>query len=216
MKHACGLEPLPRVFVLIALGLLASCGRSENAAVVATPKPPIFATLETDKGAIEIELLPGDAPKAVENFRLLAERGYYNGLKFHRIVKDFMLQTGDPLGNGKGGESAWGKPFDDEIQKNSPLYLLGAGYKRGIVAMANAGPNTNASQFFILQKDYPLPPNYTIFGRVSQGLEVVDALAETPTKRGLDGMMSTPITPPILQKVTIRKPEAATAAPAKP
>ena len=200
-----------------ALLLLASCGRSENTAAPAAPKPPpVFAVLETDKGVIEIELLPGDAPKTVENFRLLAERGYFNGLKFHRIVKDFMLQTGDPLGNGKGGESAWGGSFDDEIQKASPLYKLGAGYVRGIVAMANAGPNTNGSQFFILQKDYPLAPTYTIFGRVSKGLEVVDALADTPTKRGLDGMMSVPLTPPLLQKVTIRRSGAPPAASAKP
>jgi cyclophilin family peptidyl-prolyl cis-trans isomerase len=206
LKPARGLKLLPRFALLGALALLASCGRSENAAP-ATPKaPPLFAVIETEKGAIEIELLPNDAPKTVENFRLLTERGYFNGLKFHRIVKDFMLQTGDPLGTGKGGESAWGKPFDDEIQKSSPLYKLGAGYVRGIVAMANAGPNTNASQFFILQKDYPLPPNYTIFGRVIKGIEVVDALAETPTKRGFDGMMSQPLTPPIMQKVTIRKP----------
>ena len=196
--------------LLASLALLTSCGRSENATTAAaTPKPaPIFATLETDQGAIEIELLSGDAPKTVENFRLLTERGYYNGLTFHRIVKGFMLQGGDPLGNGKGGESAWGKPFDDEIQKNSPLYQLGAGYVRGIVAMANAGPNTNASQFFILQKDYPLPPNYTIFGRVVKGIEVVDALADTPTKRGMDGMMSQPLTPPVIKKITIHKADA--------
>ncbi len=205
----------PRAALIVAIALFASCGRSENAAPAAPKPPPIFAVLDTEKGAIEIELLPGDAPKTVENFRLLAERGYFDGLKFHRIVKDFMLQTGDPLGTGKGGASVWGKPFDDEIRKNSPLYRLGAGYVRGIVAMANAGPNTNGSQFFILQRDYPLPPNYTIFGRVSQGLAVVDALAETPTKRGLDGMMSVPITPPVLRKVTIRQP-ATPMVPAKP
>jgi cyclophilin family peptidyl-prolyl cis-trans isomerase len=206
---------LPRVAAALTLALLTSCGRSENAAPAAPKPPPIFATIETEKGAIEIELLPADAPKTVENFCLLAERGFFNGLKFHRIVKDFMLQTGDPLGNGQGGESAWGQPFGDEIQKNSPLYKLGAGYVRGIVAMANKGPDTNASQFFILHKDYPLPPNYTIFGRVVKGIEVVDALADTPTKRGLDGMMSVPLTPPIMQRVTIRKPAASmTAAPA--
>ncbi len=199
-----------RATLALALFAAAGCSRAEEKPAPAAPKPPpIFAVLETEKGVIEIELLPGDAPKTVENFTLLAERGYYNGVKFHRIVKDFMLQTGDPLGTGKGGESAWGKPFDDEIQKNSPLYRGGAGYQRGIVAMANAGPNTNASQFFILHQDFPLAPTYTIFGRVSQGLEVVDALAATPTKRGLDGMMSVPLTPPILQKVTIRKPAAA-------
>ena len=208
-----------RASLAFALLAAAGCSRAEDKPAPAAPKPPpIFALLETEKGAIEIELLPGDAPKTVENFTLLAERGYYNGLKFHRIVKDFMLQTGDPLGNGKGGESAWGGRFDDEIQRNSPLYQNGAGYKRGIVAMANSGPNTNASQFFILHQDFALPPNYTIFGRVTKGLEVVDALADTPVKRGPDGMMSVPLTPPILQKVTIRKPAAppAAAAPAKP
>ncbi len=188
-----------------ALLLAAGCKRAEAPVAAVPAPPPIFAELETDHGTIEIELLPGPAPKTVENFRLLAERGYYNGLTFHRIVKGFMIQGGDPLGNGKGGESAWGKPFDDEIQKDSPLYQLGAGYKRGIVAMANAGPNTNASQFFILQKDYPLPPNYTIFGRVTKGIEVVDALSDTPVQRGPDGGMSQPIKPPVIQKITIRK-----------
>jgi cyclophilin family peptidyl-prolyl cis-trans isomerase len=202
---------LPRIAALIVLAWLAGCTRSESAAPAAPKPPPLFATLDTEKGAIEIELLPGDAPKTVENFRLLAERGYFNGLVFHRIVKGFMLQTGDPLGNGKGGESAWGKPFADEIQKNSPLYQLGYGYKRGIVAMANSGPDTNASQFFILHQDYLLPPAYTIFGRVVKGLDVVDALADTPTKRGYDGMMSQPITPPVIHKVTVHAATPATA-----
>ena len=198
----------PCGLLLGALLLAAGCGKSENAAVVAAPaRPatPVFAVLETEKGAVEIELLAGDAPKTAENFRLLAERGYYNGLTFHRIVKGFMIQGGDPLGNGKGGESAWGGQFEDEIKKDSPLYQLGGGYKRGLVAMANAGPNTNGSQFFILHKDYPLPPNYTIFGRVTKGIEVVDALADTPTQRGPDGGMSQPVKPPVIQKVTIRK-----------
>jgi cyclophilin family peptidyl-prolyl cis-trans isomerase len=205
---------LSRLAVSATLALLTSCGRSENAAS-ATPNPsPIFATIETDQGAIEIEFFPGDAPKTVENFRLLAGRGYYNGLTFHRIVKNFMIQTGDPLGTGRGGESAWGQPFADEIRKDSPLYKLGAGYVRGIVAMANAGPNTNASQFFILQKDYPLPPSYTIFGRVVKGIEVVDALTNTPTRRGPDGLMSQPITPPVMKKVTIHQTAAPPTAPA--
>jgi cyclophilin family peptidyl-prolyl cis-trans isomerase len=158
---------------------LAGCGKSEKSAAPAaapTPPPaPVYAVIETEKGIVEFELLTGDAPKTTENFRLLAERGYYNGLTFHRIVKDFMIQGGDPLGDGRGGESAWGGKFDDEIVKNSPLYQNGLGYKRGIVAMANAGPNTNASQFFILHKDYPLAPSYTIFGRVTKGIEVIDA-----------------------------------------
>ena len=102
-------------------------------------------------GAIEVELLEADAPKAVENFRLLAEYGYYEGLTFHRIVRDFMIQGGDPAGDGTGGESAWGAPFADEINEDSPLYR--GGYRRGLVVMANAGPNTNGSQFFIVYQD---------------------------------------------------------------
>jgi cyclophilin family peptidyl-prolyl cis-trans isomerase len=201
-----------RVWLAVALlGALVfgvSCKRAEKekgatTAVTAPSTGPLFATLETDKGAIEIELLRADAPKAVENFRLLAERGFYNGLTFHRIVKGFMIQGGDPAGDGHGGESAWGKPFEDEIKRNSPLYQLGSGYKRGIVAMANSGPNTNTSQFFILHKDYPLAPNYTIFGRVVKGIEVVDALAELPTMRGPTGESSRPVTPPVIRKVTI-------------
>jgi cyclophilin family peptidyl-prolyl cis-trans isomerase len=116
-----------------------------------------------------------------------------------------MIQGGDPQGNGRGGESAWGGFFADEIIKDSPLYLKGAGYKRGIVAMANMGPNTNGSQFFILHQDHPLPPSYTIFGRVTKGQEVVDALAELPTERGPDGGLSKPKQAPVMKKVTVRK-----------
>lgn len=159
------------------------------------------ARLETDKGTIEIEFFPQAAPKAVENFRLLAEHGYYDGLTFHRIVKGFMIQGGDPQGDGTGGQSAWGGKFPDEIPRDSELYR--AGYRRGIVAMANAGPNTNSSQFFVMHQDYPLPPNYVIFARVIKGLEVVDALAATPTTMGPDRGMSQPLTPPIIRKVTV-------------
>jgi cyclophilin family peptidyl-prolyl cis-trans isomerase len=162
----------------------------------------LHATIETDKGAIELEFLPSEAPRAVENFRLLAERGYYDNLTFHRIVKGFMIQGGDPSGDGTGGESAWGGTFEDEINPDSPVYR--DGYKRGIMAMANAGPDTNGSQFFIMHSDYPLQPNYVIFARVTKGMEVVDALAETPTGRGADGGMSQPLTAPKMKKVTIR------------
>ena len=131
----------------------------------------MHGVIETDKGPIEIEFFASDAPKAVENFRLLAEHGFYDGLTFHRIVKDFMIQGGDPVGDGTGGESAWGGTFADEINEQSALYRNG--YRRGVLAMANAGPNTNGSQFFILHQDYPLPPRYVIFGRVTTGLDVV-------------------------------------------
>jgi cyclophilin family peptidyl-prolyl cis-trans isomerase len=162
----------------------------------------MHAAIETDKGALEIEFFPADAPRAVENFRLLAEHGYYDGLTFHRIVKGFMIQGGDPSGDGTGGESAWGGTFADEINANSPLYQ--DGYRRGIVAMANAGPNTNGSQFFIMHADYPLPPNYVIFARVTSGLDVLDALADTPVTSGPGGEPSQPLTPPVIKKVTIR------------
>lgn len=192
----------------LALAFTVGCGKSEKAAAAATPPPPpptTYGVIETEKGTIEFELLTAEAPKTTENFRLLAERGYYNGLTFHRIAKGFMIQGGDPLGDGRGGESAWGGRFEDEIQKASPLYQMGAGYKRGIVAMANSGANTNASQFFIMHKDFPLPPSYTIFGRVTKGIEVVDQLVETPTQRGPDGGMTKPLTPPVMKKVSIRK-----------
>ena len=160
------------------------------------------ATITTNHGAIEVELLEADQPQAVENFRLLAEHGYYNGLTFHRIVKGFMIQGGDPTGTGTGGESAWGEAFPDNINQQSPLYQ--AGYRRGILAYANAGPNTNGSQFFIMHGDYPLEPNYVIFAKVIGGLNVVDAIANTPTTMGDDGNMSRPLTPVIIKKITIK------------
>ena len=137
----------------------------------------------------------------MENFRLLAEHGYYDGLTFHRIVKGFMIQGGDPTGTGSGGESAWGGSFPDEINPESEAYRTG--YRRGVVAMANAGPDTNGSQFFIMHMDYDLPPNYVIFARVTDGMPIVDRLADTPTTLGADGGMSQPVTPPIITKVVI-------------
>ena len=139
------------------------------------------AALQTNKGTIRFELLESDAPKTTENFITLAERGYYNGVIFHRVIKGFMIQGGDPTGTGRGGESAGGGRFDDEIDASSAIYQRG--YKKGTVAMANAGPNTNGSQFFIMHADYPLPPSYTIFGRVTDGLDVVDAIALSETDR---------------------------------
>jgi cyclophilin family peptidyl-prolyl cis-trans isomerase len=162
----------------------------------------MHGVIDTDKGPIEIEFLASDAPKAVENFRLLAEHGYYNGLTFHRIVRGFMIQGGDPNGDGTGGESAWGGVFPDEINAQSPLYR--GGYRRGLVAMANRGADTNGSQFFILHQDYSLPPNYVIFARVINGMDVVDAIAATPTTMGMDGAMSKPQTPQVIKAVTIR------------
>ncbi len=133
-------------------------------------------TLETNKGTISFETYDLDAPKTVENFINLVNKDYYNGIIFHRVIKNFMIQGGDPTGTGRGGP---GYTFDDELNPNTESYKNG--YKRGVVAMANAGPNTNGSQFFIMHKDTPLPNNYTIFGNVISGMEVVDAIATTPT-----------------------------------
>lgn len=139
------------------------------------------AVIQTNKGTIRFELLEADAPKTTDNFIKLAERGYYDGIIFHRVIKGFMIQGGDPTGTGRGGEAAAGGRFNDEINKSSPVYQRG--YKAGTVAMANAGPNTNGSQFFIMHSDYGLPPNYTIFGRVTEGQDVVDAIAATPVNK---------------------------------
>jgi cyclophilin family peptidyl-prolyl cis-trans isomerase len=189
---------------LVALSVAGCSGSSGNPKVPAGAKSSggMHGIIDTDKGPIEIEFFATDAPKAVENFRLLAEHGYYDGLTFHRIVRGFMIQGGDPTGDGTGGQSAWGDPFEDEINPDSSLYR--GGYRRGLVAMANSGPNTNGSQFFILHQDYRLPPLYVIFAHVTKGMEVVDALASTPTTMGADGGMSQPLTPPVIKKVTIR------------
>ena len=143
--------------------------------------PNRTAEIQTNKGTIKFELLEQDAPKTTENFRLLAEKGYYDGVIFHRVIKGFMIQGGDPTGTGRGGQSAWGGRFADEINSSSEVYRRG--YKAGTVAMANAGPNTNGSQFFIMHVDYGLPPSYTIFGRVTEGRDVVNAIASSQTDR---------------------------------
>ncbi len=155
-----------------------------------------IATIETNHGTIRFELLEQDAPKTTDNFRQLAERGYYDGVIFHRVIKNFMVQGGDPTGTGRGGESAQGGKFNDEINRASEVYKTG--YKTGTVAMANAGPNTNGSQFFIMHSDYQLPPNYTIFGRVIEGQDIVDKIANAQTDR-----QDRPTQDVVMNKVTI-------------
>ena len=154
------------------------------------------AVIKTNKGTIKFELLEEDAPKTTENFRLLAEKGYYDGTIFHSVIKGFMVQGGDPLGEGYGGESAWGGKFNDEINKSSALYQ--GAYQKGTVAMANSGPNTNGSQFFIMHVDYPLPPSYTKFGKVVEGQDIIDAIAEVRTNE-----RDKPLEPVMMEKVTI-------------
>lgn len=131
------------------------------------------ATLDTNHGEIVIEFDPGRSPLTVNNFVFLANDGFYDGVIFHRVIENFMIQGGDPTGTGTGGP---GYRFRDEID--------GAGsYSRGTVAMANSGPNTNGSQFFICHTDAGLPHSYTIFGQVSSGMDVVDSIATSATDR---------------------------------
>ena len=156
---------------------------SSPPAMQLAPGATYTATLHTNKGDIVIDLLHDEAPKTVNNFVFLAREGFYDGVPFHRVMRGFMIQTGDPTGTGTGGP---GYRFPDE--------RVNRRYERGIVAMANAGPNTNGSQFFIChgRNAESLPPNYTIFGRVTEGLDVVDAIANVPTQSSGRGERSTP------------------------
>jgi peptidyl-prolyl cis-trans isomerase B (cyclophilin B) len=131
-----------------------------------------IAVMQTTDGAITFELFDADAPKTVENFRKLASEGYYDGLSFHRVIKDFMIQGGCPQGTGTGGP---GYTFEDEINEHKVV--------RGALAMANSGPNTNGSQFFIVTaEECPwLDGKHTVFGRVSDGMDVLDSLEAVPT-----------------------------------
>ena len=140
------------------------------------------AIVETSKGNIKIELRADMAPKAVENFVTHSKNGYYNGLIFHRVIKDFMIQGGDPTGTGSGGESIWGKPFKDEFAPNAVFD------KAGILAMANSGPNTNGSQFFITTvPTYWLNGRHTIFGVVTQGFNIVKEIENAKTNGRYEG-----------------------------
>ncbi len=194
---------LRRFFALFAcaasLALAASACSKENApaspaspAPVSTPVAPaaaasipattpptsanVIVTLETNQGVIKLKLFPEVAPKTCENFVGLIQKGYYDGLIFHRVIADFMIQGGDPTGTGMGGTSIWGKVFDNEVR---PDVTFDA---KGKLAMANAGPNTNGSQFFITTAAYPsLNMHYSLFGEVISGQDVVDKIDHVKT-----------------------------------
>lgn len=218
---------------LFALALLAGCGNNETTVIPTPSSDSAFdgkllsgefeVILHTSEGDITLELDADAAPKTVTNFVVLAKTGYYDELTFHRTIPDFMIQGGDPSGNGTGGESIFGAVFEDEINADSyglhkkklrsevdgalppelkdatiKDYLQLQGYKfrddvkslpmeRGAIAMANRGPNTNGSQFFIVQKQGGtswLEGKHTVFGTVKDGMEVVDAIANTDTGPG--------------------------------
>lgn len=150
------------------------------------------AVMTTSEGVIKIVLNDDDTPKTAANFVNLSKKGFYNGTIFHRVIEGFMIQGGDPEGNGTGGP---GYKFPDEKFKGE--------YTRGTIAMANSGPNTNGSQFFIMHKDYPLPPNYVIFGKVSEGMDVVDKIATAETESSPMGEKSQPVDPVMVESVEI-------------
>lgn len=165
---------------------------SKEPEMVIDTKKKYSASLTTSAGVIEVELFASETPKTVNNFAFLAQDGFYNGTIFHRVMKDFMIQGGDPNGDGTGGPGY--KFEDEEITRD---------YKRGIVAMANSGPDTNGSQFFIMHKDYDLPKNYVIFGQVTNGLDTVDKIATAKVSATSLGELSKPVSPVILENATV-------------
>lgn len=157
-------------------------------------KKKYTAMFETDKGNMTVELFADKTPQTVNNFVFLAREKFYDDTIFHRTLKGFMIQGGDPEGTGRGGP---GYRFDDEPFTGE--------YKRGTLAMANAGPDTNGSQFFIMHADYALPPNYVIFGQVVEGLDVLDAIATAPTVANEMGEPSKPVTPVVVKSVSVQE-----------
>ena len=145
--------------------------------------------MTTNKGEIEIELFDADAPNTVANFAKLADQGFYDGVIFHRVIPDFMIQGGDPQGTGSGGP---GYTFEDEFNKHKVV--------RGALAMANAGPNTNGSQFFVVTIDSApwLDGKHTVFGQVTAGMDAVDAIEATPSARG-----DRPVDPPAIESIEL-------------
>jgi len=182
--------------IACAVGAFAIIAASAGTAAAQGKNPVVV--IATTLGDITVELDAAKAPLSVENFLAYVKAGHYDGTIFHRVIKGFMIQGGDPEGTGRGGQSAWGGRFDDEINRSSELYR--GAYAKGTVAMANAGPNTNGSQFFIMHTDYPLPPSYTKFGRVIEGQDVVDKIATAPTHPG-----DRPKSDVVMEKVTIEE-----------
>ena len=193
---------LPLLLVMLAYGLLFAYGKLNNVNSNTSDKgyfsmsdSTTVAIIKTNMGTIEIELFADQTPKTVENFVGLAEKGYYKGVIFHRVIKDFMLQAGDPTGTGRGGASFWGGKFEDEfvsdLKHDTP----------GILSMANAGPNTNGSQFFITLVATPwLDGKHTVFGKVINGMDVVNEIGKVKTGAG-----DKPVNDVVMEEVTIEK-----------
>ena len=192
------------VVLLFAIGFL-TCNAQDTDKMKSTDvqtkkesKEMTIAVMNTNMGKIEVELFADKTPKTVENFVGLAEKGYYKGVIFHRVIDKFMIQGGDPTGTGRGGESLWGKPFEDEIVSSLTFD------KPGMLAMANAGPNTNGSQFFITVAPTTwLNGHHTIFGQVINGMDVVYAISKVQTSKPGDK----PLKDVVMESVTIEKRE---------
>lgn len=173
--------------ILLILPLLSGCGKLSSKSMNQ------IIILHTSVGDIAVELTSEATPKTVENFVTLAQKNFYNGTIFHRVISGFMIQGGDPTGTGMGGP---GYKFADEPFTGE--------YTRGTMAMANSGPNTNGSQFFIMHADVPLPKNYVIFGHVTAGLDVVDKIATAPVQTSASGEPSQPIDPVKITSVELK------------
>ncbi len=197
-----------KILIFAVLALLIGCNQksmneennqtttnSESTKVETKNDTMTVAVFNTNMGKFEVELYPDKAPKTVENFTGLAEKGYYKGVIFHRVIPNFMIQGGDPTGTGRGGESIWGKPFEDEV--NTGLEFDSP----GILAMANAGPNTNGSQFFITVAPTPwLNNHHTIFGKVISGMDVVNSISQVDRNA-----QDKPLKDVVIQDITIEK-----------
>ncbi|PID60448.1 MAG: peptidylprolyl isomerase [Ignavibacteriae bacterium] len=203
-----------RNFLIIFLLVFAACSNKENKEEIknksttnnyevkvkelmnVTENEMLVANVETTMGNIKIQLYPNLVPKTVENFVGLAQKGYYDGIIFHRVIDDFMIQGGDPTGTGTGGQSYFGGPFEDEFH-DSLLHN-----EIGILSMANAGPNTNGSQFFITLVPTPwLDGKHSVFGKVIEGLDVVQAIGKVSTSKPFDK----PLKDVKMEKVTVKK-----------
>ena len=189
---------------LILLFTLLGCGQQskDSLAKQSTKETPmekssqVFATIETSMGTFKVELYKNATPKTVDNFVGLAEKGYYDGVTFHRVISNFMIQGGDPTGTGRGGQSVYGAPFQDEFVDT--LRHTGS----GILSMANGGPNTNGSQFFVTLAPTPwLDGKHAVFGKVIEGMDVVSAIGKVKTTKPFDK----PVEQVVMKKVTITR-----------
>jgi len=186
----------PLIFTVIFIVGIASVKIQSQQEEKTTMKDlTVVAVIKTNMGTIEIELFEKQTPKTVENFIGLANKGYYDGVIFHRVIDNFMIQGGDPTGTGRGGKSLWNNAFEDEIVDTLKFD------KVGLFAMANSGPNTNGSQFFITTVKTPhLNGNHTIFGKVINGMDVVNAIGKVKVDPN-----SKPLKNVVMEKVTIEK-----------